>query len=98
MGYLSFLNSNGFLVFDFDHIYTIKDLQDADPFILKREFKKIWSEWLHAVAWGYDEREIISEYTEKSIGRSCTLEKNTKDWAWIKNTIIDLIKIVCYTH
>ena len=77
-------------------IYTIKDLQDADPFILKREFKKIWSEWLHAVAWGYDEREIISEYTEKSIGRSCTLEKNTKDWAWIKNTIIDLIKIVCY--
>ena len=77
-------------------IYTIKDLQDADPFILKREFKKVWSEWLHAVAWGYDEREVVTEYTEKSIGRSCTLEKNTKDWAWIKNTIIDLIKIVCY--
>ena len=71
-------------------------MQDADPFILKREFKKVWSEWLHAVAWGYDEREVVTEYTEKSIGRSCTLEKNTKDWAWIKNTIIDLIKIVCY--
>ncbi len=77
-------------------IYTIRDLQEADTLRLKTEFKKIWSEWLHAVAWGYDEREVITEYTEKSIGRSCTLEKNTKDWAWIKNTIIDLIKIVCY--
>ena len=53
--------------FDFDHIYTIKDLQDADPFILKREFKKICSEWLHAVTWGYDEREVISDYTELSL-------------------------------
>ena len=79
-------------------IHTIKDLQNADIFILRKEFKRVGSEWLHAVAWGYDERDVITEYTEKSIGRSCTLEKNTKDWAWIKNTIIDLIKIVCYTH
>ena len=47
---------------------------------------------------GYSYRLItpITEYTEKSIGRSCTLEKNTKDWAFIKNTMIDLIKIVCF--
>lgn len=77
-------------------IVTIRELQNADPLKLKHEFKKVWSEWLIAVAWGYDEREVINEYTEKSIGRSCTLEKNTKDWAWIKNTLIDLIKIVCY--
>lgn len=77
-------------------IVTIRELQNADPYILKKEFKTVWSEWLMAVAWGYDEREVINEYTEKSIGRSCTLEKNTKDWAWIKNTLIDLIKIVCY--
>ncbi len=77
-------------------IHTIKDLQNADIFILRREFKRVGSEWLHAVAWGYDERDVITEYTEKSIGRSCTLEKNTKDWAFIKNTMIDLIKIVCF--
>lgn len=77
-------------------IVTIKELQDADIFLLKKEFKKVGSQWLHSVAHGYDERAVITEYTEKSIGRSCTLEKNTKDWAWIKNTLIDLIKIVCY--
>jgi len=79
-------------------IVTIKELQNADPFMMKQEFKNIWSQWLIAIANGYDESAVVSEYTEKSIGRSCTLEKNTKDWAWIKNTLIDLIKIVCYTH
>jgi len=77
-------------------IVTIKELQEADIFLLKKEFKNVGSQWLNAVAHGYDESPVISEYTEKSIGRSCTLEKNTKDWAWIKNTLIDLIKLVCY--
>jgi len=78
------------------NIFTIKELQNADPFMLKQEFKKVWSEWLLAVAWGYDEREVVTEYTEKSIGRSCTLSRDTKDWGVIKNTLIDLIKIVSY--
>ncbi len=39
---------------------------------------------------------VNSHFPDGTPGRSCTLEKNTKDWAWIKNTIIDLIKIVCY--
>ncbi len=77
-------------------INTIKELQEADPYRLKKEFKNVMSEWLLAVAWGYDEREVITEYTEKSIGRSCTLVQNTRDMRIIKNALIDLIKIVCY--
>jgi nucleotidyltransferase/DNA polymerase involved in DNA repair len=41
-------------------IHTIRDLQNAEIFILRKEFKRVGSEWHHAVAWGYDEREVTA--------------------------------------
>lgn len=78
-------------------VYTIEDLQNFDPFELKKAFKTVMSKWLQAVAEGYDSRTIYSfSRGEKSIGRSVTLMKNTRDIRILKNTLIDISKVLSF--
>ena len=65
-------------------IFTVKELRDANPYRLREEFKSVMAKWLEAVAEGYDEREVATNYKEKSMGRSVTLMKNTKRNSSIK--------------
>ncbi len=77
-------------------IYTIKNLQGADPYKLLREFKPVMTKWLQGVCEGYDNREVVNYYREKNIGRSVTLIRNTKDLRILKNTLIDIAKLLSY--
>lgn len=73
-------------------IYTVKDLQDANPFILKQEFKKVMTNWLQNVCQGYSNYSVGMFHREgvKGIGKSVTLMQNTRDYKIIKNTLIDI--------
>lgn len=75
-------------------IFTVEDLQRADIFLLKSYFKNVMTDWLKSVAFGYDNRTVGEYYKEKSIGRSVTLSKNTFNMKMIKNSLIDICKIL----
>lgn len=77
-------------------IYTIGDLQKADPYKLLREFKPVMTKWLQGVCEGYDSREVVNYYKEKNIGRSVTLVRNTRDLRILKNTLIDIAKLLSF--
>ncbi|HET7160759.1 MAG TPA: DNA polymerase IV, partial [Burkholderiales bacterium] len=55
-------------------IRTIGELAHADPQVLLERFGKSYGAWLHEVAHGRDEREVITWSEPKSISRETTFE------------------------
>ncbi len=57
-------------------IRTIGELAAADPAWLSEHFGANYGAWLHAVAHGRDEREVVTHSEPKSISRELTFERD----------------------
>lgn len=55
-------------------IHTIGELATTDTLVLQEEFGRNYGQWLHSVAQGMDEREVVTYSEPKSISRERTFE------------------------
>jgi len=58
------------------HIHTIGDLAAQNEEWLKDNFGKAYGAWLHAAAWGRDERPVVTESEPVSMSRETTFERD----------------------
>ena len=57
-------------------IHTIGELAACDPFVLQQQFGQNQGRWLHEVAWGRDDRPLVTESEPVSISRETTFERD----------------------
>jgi DNA polymerase-4 len=57
-------------------IHTIGELAACDPFELQQLFGQNQGRWLHQVAWGRDDRPLVTESEPVSISRETTFERD----------------------
>ncbi len=57
-------------------IHTIGDLAAQEPSWLMDNFGKATGAWMHAVAWGRDERPVVTESEPVSMSRETTFDKD----------------------
>ncbi len=57
-------------------IHTIGELAACDEAWLLQQFGKSYGRWLHAAAWGRDERPVVTESEPVSISRETTFERD----------------------
>ncbi|NMM80097.1 DNA polymerase IV [Acidovorax sp. SRB_14] len=57
-------------------IHTIGELAAQSPAWLVQQFGKATGAWLHAVAWGRDERPVVTESEPVSMSRETTFERD----------------------
>ena len=57
-------------------IHTIGELAACAPLWLVQHFGKATGAWLHAAAWGRDERPVVTESAPVSMGRETTFERD----------------------
>ncbi len=57
-------------------IHTIGELAAQSPTWLVQQFGKATGAWLHAVAWGRDERPVVTESEPVSMSRETTFERD----------------------
>ena len=58
------------------HIHSIGQLAQREEAWLKDNFGKSYGAWLHAAAWGRDERPVVTESEPVSISRETTFERD----------------------
>ncbi|MBL8382152.1 MAG: DNA polymerase IV [Burkholderiales bacterium] len=61
-------------------IVTIGDLARERPEFLVRHFGERYGRWLHACAWGRDDRPVVTHQEPVSRSRETTFEEDTRDW------------------
>lgn len=74
-------------------IMTIAELVQAEPELLRTHFGSNYANWLHEVAHGRDEREVITSSEPKSISRETTFERDLharRDRAMLSTVFTDL--------
>ena len=57
-------------------IHTIGELASLDPAVLIKHFGKATGAWMHAAAWGRDDRPVVTESEPVSMSRETTFEKD----------------------
>jgi DNA polymerase-4 len=57
-------------------VSTIQQLAELDAAPLQKQFGRSYAIWLHEVALGIDQREVVTESETKSISRETTFEKD----------------------
>ena len=57
-------------------IHTVGDLAGREPAWLVEQFGKSHGAWLHAVAWGRDERPVVTQSEPVSLSRETTFERD----------------------
>jgi DNA polymerase-4 len=57
-------------------LHTIGDLAARDPQWLMEHFGKSYGAWLHEMAWGRDERPVVTESEPVSMSRETTFERD----------------------
>ena len=57
-------------------IHTIGELAALDPAVLIKHFGKATGAWMHAAAWGRDDRPVVTESEPVSMSRETTFEKD----------------------
>ena len=58
------------------HIHTIGELAAADPAWLVHNFGKATGAWMHEVAWGRDDRPVVTSSEPVSMSRETTFDKD----------------------
>ena len=74
------------------NIRTIGDLARETPEFLMRHFGKHYGAWLHACAYGRDERPLVTHSEPKSRSRETTFEHDTREWHEIAGVLVQLCK------
>ena len=77
------------------NIKTVKDIQMKTVEYMKENFG-LNGIFLYYMAWGIDDREVISSYEEEGIGNSNTLPVNINGINEIKQAISEPLKTACY--
>ncbi len=72
-------------------IKTVKQLKDTSSEKLKEIFGNNFAKYLYEAARGNDDSPVTEEWTQKTIGRHYTFEKDTSDEILIKQTMDELI-------
>ena len=72
-------------------IKTVKQLREVSLEKLKDWFGNSFGEYLHEASRGNDDSPVTEEWTQKSIGRQYTFEKDTSDEIFIKQTMDELV-------
>ena len=57
-------------------IHTVGDLAGREPAWLVEQFGRSHGAWLHAVAWGRDERPVVTQSEPVSLSRETTFERD----------------------
>ena len=73
---------------------TVADVADVPVDALTRAVGPAMAEHFHALAWGRDPRQVVTEHTEKSIGHERTFESNISDVAELEREMLRLANAV----
>jgi DNA polymerase-4 len=76
------------------NIHSIGDLARETPEFLVRHFGQNYGRWLHEVAWGRDERQVLTHQEPKSRSRETTFAEDTRDWDQIAGVLVKLCRQV----
>jgi len=76
-------------------LFKVRDIQMKTAEYMKEKFG-VHGVSLYYMAWGIDDREVISSYEEAGIGNSITLPKNITGINEIKKAIAEPLKMACY--
>jgi len=75
-------------------IQTIGDLARADPALLIEKFGEHYGQWLHAAAFGRDDRPVVTYSEPKSLSRETTFERDLHP-RWDKDELGRIFTALC---
>ena len=75
-------------------IETIGDLQSFSLDHLQHQLGETTGRYLHQLAFGRDERSVVPERENKSIGHEITFAEDTSDWDFLERILLELCEKV----
>lgn len=71
-------------------LYTIAQLRTQPVETLIAQFGENFARHVHALAHGRDERELVTDWEEKSISHECTFERDTGEREYLTGVLLEL--------
>jgi DNA polymerase IV len=71
-------------------LYTIAQLRTQSVESLAAQFGENFARHVHALAHGRDERELVTDWEEKSISHECTFERDAADPEFLGGVLLEL--------